>query len=206
MKRILVVLSLVLVFSALTTGFLGNNVEAAESKKQKENVENVENMKKMLEVLKETEAEFDLTKIKKQEQKIYDGGRYIGTIGIEPASAPQTSDGGFSTLGSYDLSNGYNYWKVYWYSGSVNFHFYTKIYISSSSGDATISSVYDKWKAVSPPYEVKSDVLSIVRKYETYTLPAEARYTLTLTSIYGGEWDIYLYAKVFNKKLTTGTN
>ena len=185
------ILSFVLVFSTLSFGVSETSVKAAEEHN---------------EFVRASQTQFDLSLLKRQEQKIYnENGEYVGTLGIEPVLSAESNDKMMSALASYKIGTGNSTWKIYWYSGTVNYHFYVDINIGST-GLATITRAYNGWYFITPPYTVKKDWVSILRKTETYTLPAEARYHLTLNSIWGGEWTIYLYARVKDQTLYTGTN
>lgn len=171
----------------------------SEAKGKDQEPSNLEEAVKFIKAVKDAGgATFDLTKQVKQEKKIYsDDGKFLGTIGIEPTNVQPPSDG-ISAQMTKDLPTGYSNWKVYWYGGGVNFHYYIQAY-NSSSDSSYIVSYWDKWYSVMPPYTVTSDTMSRIDKYQV-------RYTLRLSSTYGGSWDTYLYAFAFRGQLQTGTN
>ncbi|WP_108672573.1 hypothetical protein [Peribacillus acanthi] len=181
-------------------------------------------------------TEFDLSEPATQETSIYnEKGEQVGVIGIEPVtstfqenslnlesvtieelvkeeiseysamSVQALASGEIEPNATKDIDFGDSTWKIYYYSVSVNFSYYIDVNVSTS-GIATIKKAYDKFKLVTPPYTVDSDVLTIIRATETSTSPAHARYTLTLNTYVGGEWDIYLESKIKDKKLTTRVN
>ena len=198
-KKLVVLLTVAVGFMVLS--FSNSPVHA------KENTEFVpQSPENFFEAIKNQENQFDLTKLEKQEETVYDEERNkIGVVGIEPAPVPTNDKSGLQRA-SYDLDFGYNYWKVYWYGLTVNFWYHTKIWTDRRDGHSEIVSVYDGDYAVTPPYNVTSDTLSIINKVETLYMPSESRYTLRMSSTYGGSWPIYLYAKTYQGTLTTGTN
>jgi hypothetical protein len=172
-----------------------SNAEAKPSKPS-----NVKEVEAFLDAVKTAGgATFDITKQEKQEKKIYDeDGKFLGIIGIEPASFHSLNDTGITPQMTRDLPTGYSNWKVYWYGGGVNFHYYVQTY-NSSSDSSSITSYWGKWYSVMPPYTVTSDTM---KRYSS----SYVEYILRLSSTYGGSWENYLYAFAFGGQLQTGTN
>ncbi|MFC5773417.1 DUF5626 family protein [Ectobacillus antri] len=208
MKKIVAFLSfLTLMFLSLGAGLNTSIASAAEDPSTPPlDIQTAE----FISALQQQEFQFDLSRLEKQEKSVYsENGEYLGVVGIEPlepTSTPVINPKDPIQYGQYNLGNGSSTWKIYWYSASVNFSYKLDLYVSSSTGRTTFNRVYEKWKLVTPPYTVQSDSLKILTTTETAGAPADSRYTLNLTSVWGGTWSIYLYARAYNKVLYTGTN
>jgi hypothetical protein len=169
-----------------------------------------ESLIEMQEALKNTELEIDLETETNVEKVVYNNqGEKIGTMGIEEVPTnllpvPDT-DAGIYTPFATTLPKGKNQtFKVYWYTAFVNYWFYTTVKVDSTTGKGQIVSAYDQNYIVIPPGVVTSDLLSIVRKNETATLPAEARYTLNFIAPVSTK--LWIYGRVQNGKFTSGGN
>ncbi|MFT9485991.1 MAG: hypothetical protein ACH0QD_01215 [Tepidibacillus sp.] len=76
--------------------------------------------------------------------------------------------------------------------------------MNPSTGMGEIVRAFDEWYLVIPPGVVGSDTLSIIRKYETSTLPAEARYTLDMVAPVSTK--LWIYGRVKDGQFTSGGN
>ncbi len=157
--------------------------------------------KEMQEALKKTNLKIDLVNGESTEQVVKnDKGETIGVLGIEEvASEPEISAFGSTWL----PANTYKTFKVYWYAATVNYHFYTQVY-KNSSGMGQIVDAWGGWYIVTPPGYVNRDTLAITRKYETSTLPAEAKYSLNFTAPVSTV--LYIYGRVQDGYFITGGN
>lgn len=143
------------------------------------------------------------------EENVYDkNGEFLGTFGMEIVS-DENGNGNqvvrMSLPGNKKAFSGTTTVKVYWYAASINYQFYAKI-AKNSSGKAYISSVYDENYFVIPPVVVSSDKLEIIQKTETSSSPAQARYTLNLSTYVGGSTKLWIFVKAAKGYFWTGGN
>ncbi|ESU31046.1 hypothetical protein G3A_18805 [Bacillus sp. 17376] len=165
--------------------------------------------KEMQAALKKTKLEVDLVNGTSSEQVVMnDKGEAIGVLGVEEVASQtvvESQPGEISALGSTALPTGvYKTFKVYWYAATVNYHFYTQVYRSTSTGLGQIVDAYDQWYVVIPPGVVNRDTLAITRKYETSSLPAEAKYSLNFTAPVSTI--LYIYGRVQDGYFISGGN
>lgn len=154
------------------------------------------------EAIDNTEVEIDIidSEGKVEKDVLNDDGEVIGTLGIEevddnPVIGPQAST----------IPKGQNKkYKVYWYAATVNYHFYVTVNVSKSTGLGKIVSTSDEWYLVVPPGIVSSDKVTIPRKNETKSNPAEARYTLKMTAPVSTS--LWIYGRVKDGKFKSGGN
>lgn len=171
------------------------------SNEEKEFVGNFEEVKELIE---NSQLEIDLLNESKVEKKVYnENGKEIGTMGIEEVKT-ENSPGEIGTLATTLPKDVNKTFKVYWYAATVNYSFYCTVKVSSSTGKGQIVSAYDPWYMVIPPGIVGRDSLAITRKYETSSLPAEAKYTLYMTAPVSTS--LWIYGRVQNGKFITGGN
>lgn len=160
--------------------------------------------KEMQDLLEKTNLEIDLSDGKSVEKVVYnEEGKEVGVIGIEKVKSDSIDSNKVRPLDE-KLPIGVNQtFKVYWYAATVNYHFYVTVRVNSN-GLGEIVDAFDEWYVVIPPGVISSDKLEIIRKYETSSAPAEARYTLTATSPVSTK--LYIYGRVQNGKFITGGN
>lgn len=141
------------------------------------------------------------------EENVYDkNGEFLGTFGMEIVSDENENQVARMSLpGNKTAFSGTTTVKVYWYAASINYQFYAKI-AKNSSGKAYISSVYDESYFVIPPVVVSSDKLEIIQKTETSSSPAQARYTLNLSTYVGGSTKLRIFVKAAEGYFWTGGN
>lgn len=83
--------------------------------------------------------------------------------------------------------------KVYWYAAFVNYQFYMKVK-RNTNGKGSVVSAYDESYLVIPPGVVRNDYISITRKNETDSSPAEARYNLDMSAPVSTK--LYIYGRL----------
>jgi hypothetical protein len=204
MKKLLTTLLTLMIL--LSSAFSGQALAKETGKPDKKEVES---FKKMQKALKNTQLKLDLNKGEtNSEQVIYDeNGDEIGTLGLEQIAVTETTDptspGEIQAL-STSLSKGTTYtFKVYWYAATVNYWFYIDVYRNSSTGLGEVKRVYDG-DYFTFGCIVRTDVLEIIRKYETSSSPAEGRYTLTISAPIGTK--LWIYGRVKGGVFYTGGN
>jgi len=180
MKKVLSSLALV---SAVTLGLSLFAAEGAQAKSTQ--------------VQSEKEVQFDLTKQEKQEFTFENEKGQTVKVGMEPVKT-------FQIAKDYKIGKGYTTWNTYYDVGSLMGSFYATIYVPNK-GYSQITKVYNPQnRAVGGT--IKDDDLSIVRKKQTKSLPAEALYRLE----YRAGWGDFGYSgtasltlKVRGTKVTT---
>lgn len=205
MKKIFIgLLAMVLVFSIMPVLGQAKLVKSSDYENFTKAFEEVQ------EALQNIQIEIDLENQNIVEKSAYnDKGEKIGELGIEKIDTEIVyalpKEGEFSALGTTTLTKGVNHtFKVYWNAITVNYHFYVTVYVDKSTGLGRIVRAYDEWYLVVPPGIVSSDTLSIIRKYETSSYAAEARYTLALSAPVSTK--AWIYGKVKDGKFITGGN
>lgn len=191
MKRVFIIALIFCITSPL--------VAFAQTSDTKINAKYEEELTYISNILKSTELKIDIYTESNAEQIIYnEEGEVIGVMGIE-----KVTNSNETTLNSIPVGQ-YLTYKVYWYTIMVNYHFYMTIYINPSTGKGEVVRAFDEWYVVLPPGVVNDDVLSIINKYETTYLAAEARYTLSLIAPVSTK--MWIYGKVQNGEFITGGN
>lgn len=168
-------------------------------------------LNEMKDLLSKNNIEVDLSNPNEKVEKVVknEKGEEVGTLGVELVNSQETTEpinnGDISINGTTSLTKGKTYtFKVYWYAATVNYQFYTDVYVSTSTGLGKIVAAYDPWYMVIPPGVVSRDTLSIIRQYETSSYAAEARYTLNMSAPVSTS--LYIYGKVKDSKFITGGN
>ncbi len=202
-KKIIVTL-LVCLFSFTNLSFAqAKSTESVQDKKQV-----AEDIQEMQKAIKNNKLEIDLSDATSVEKVVYnEEGKEIGVMGIE--SVENQLQNSYSTImgigSTTQLPRGVvKTFKVYWYAATVNYSFYTQVYVSSATGRGEIREAYDQWYLAIPPAIISRDTLAITRKYETSTLPAEAKYTLNFSAPFSTM--LYIYGRVQDDKFITGGN
>lgn len=104
-----------------------------------------------------------------------DKGEYIGMLAVELVNNAEDEIGILAT----PIKTGNSTFKIYWYAAAYNLHYYVDVH--RPTGLITfiyINRVRDEFALFVPPLFVWNDTLSIVRRQETSSQPAHARYKL----------------------------
>ncbi|MGM9926636.1 MAG: hypothetical protein ACI35O_12845 [Bacillaceae bacterium] len=153
------------------------------------------------------------------EEEVYnENGEHLGTFGMEIVSIedeidPTTVNSKKNDISTFSISlpnaktliKGTMTVKVYWYAATINYEFYAKV-AKNSSGKAYIVDKYDENYFVVPPVVVSSDKLETIQKTETSSSPAQARYTLNLSTYVGGATKLWIFVKAAEGYFWTGGN